>query len=591
MTILKTAIKIMTLNVNGIQNASHTLVEKYFLNHHVVLLQETKFPDQRHIEDSRFHVDRVVGQGNYLCFINDKRHTLPNGTKTYPWGGVVTYVHKDFPGFHNITQLDISVPNRYLVIKTQWNDKDIYIHNVYAPVNRVDKAPFFTQLPTDFPNPSVHMAFGDFNLPMTEHLDSACFSQHHDMGRHEFIQWTLDLQLTDIWRMDHPETLTYSGPTRQNRLDYGLVDTNLADHTQHYSSYFEPVHGDHLALSITIEPRHTKRGRTKWKFPRELAKDAQYRAFIEKATFELLRQWNTTPNLNLGISWLQWKKQIRWETKQYYKMLKTSRRMTMSMAQNHKIRAKRALVSNDITQEQYHNISTTYNQIRTQYHEYNMDQRFDFHATQMESSTRSFYRKPRDRITTQTIHQVRDTSGNMQSTQEGIEAAFIQHWSKIMNKEETPPNNQEEEQQKMWRHIESTLCDEDRRELEDDLTPADFAASIQNQANNKSPGPDGFAAEFYKISPNNFGSILHKLYQYQFGRQSLLKPQQTSLVTLLPKSTDGTNTGNYRPIALIPLEVKILTKIFTHKLKHIIPKLVHHKKKASFTADRCTTTS
>ncbi|CAK5040149.1 unnamed protein product, partial [Aphanomyces euteiches] len=85
--------------------------------------------------------------------------------------------------------------------------------------------------------------------------------------------------------------------------------------------------------------------------------------------------------------------------------------------------------------------------------------------------------------------------------------------------------------------------DDEAKWLDDELTSADFTASIKCQSNNKSPGPDGFAAEFFKMHPVNFGKIFHKLFQYQFERQALLKPQQTSLITLLPKTGDPTYAG------------------------------------------------
>ncbi|KAH9118515.1 hypothetical protein AeMF1_008381 [Aphanomyces euteiches] len=158
----------------------------------------------------------------------------------------------------------------------------------------------------------------------------------------------------------------------------------------------------------------------------------------------------------------------------------------------------------------------------------------------MEAPTKFFFRKPRDTVTAKTISEVKDTEGTMQTKQSEIEKTFVEHWTRIMNTETTTATNQHETQTKMWSNIESKLSDDEAKWLDDELTPADFTASIKCQSNNKSPGPDGFAAEFFKIHPVNFGKIFHTLFQYQFERQALLKPQQTSLITLLPKAGDPT---------------------------------------------------
>ncbi|KAH9117819.1 hypothetical protein AeMF1_008709, partial [Aphanomyces euteiches] len=375
--------------------------------------------------------------------------------------------------------------------------------------------------------------------------------------------------MEDIWRLNNPNTLTYSSPSRQNRIAYGFVDTSIVDESRSYSKYIEPVHGDHLALTVILEPKDTKHGRPKWKFSRKLASDSQYKTFIEEATGELLQHWSNTPQLNLGISWLKWKKWIRRETKDYYKQFKHSRLQTLHEA-NILMRTNKAqYLLGEITQQQYNISKDVHKEIRAQYHEFNMDQRFEFHATQMEAPTKFFFRKPRDTVAARTISEVKDTEGTMQTKQSEIEKTFVEHWTRIMNTENTTAVNQHETQTKMWSNIESKLSDDEAKWLDDELTPADFTASIKCQSNNKSPGPDGFAAEFFKMHPVNFGKILHKLFQYQFERQALLKPQQTSLITLLPKTGDPTYAGNYRPIALLPLEIKILTKIFTNRLKHL----------------------
>ncbi|RHZ31724.1 hypothetical protein DYB37_012560 [Aphanomyces astaci] len=51
--------------------------------------------------------------------------------------------------------------------------------------------------------------------------------------------------------------------------------------------------------------------------------------------------------------------------------------------------------------------------------------------------------------------------------------------------------------------------------------------------------------------------------------------QRRSAVSVLLKGGDRRNTGNYRPISLIPVEVKALTRALAYRVNSLLPLLVH----------------
>ena len=64
--------------------------------------------------------------------------------------GVLTVLRSDFPGFESAVEVpDISVPGRYLVVHVMVEGAPIYVHNVYAPVDRQEKQQFFSSLITE----------------------------------------------------------------------------------------------------------------------------------------------------------------------------------------------------------------------------------------------------------------------------------------------------------------------------------------------------------------------------------------------------------------------------------------------------------
>lgn len=112
--------------------------------------------------------------------------------------------------------------------------------------------------------------------------------------------------------------------------------------------------------------------------------------------------------------------------------------------------------------------------------------------------------------------------------------------------------------------------------LDTPLSIDEIQSALNKMPNNKVPGPDGFPAEFYK----HFWSILDPLFHRMLTKiqqNSKVPPSMnTATISLLLKpNKDPTQPSSYRPISLLNVDIKIITKALSHRLEKIISSIIY----------------
>ena len=120
------------------------------------------------------------------------------------------------------------------------------------------------------------------------------------------------------------------------------------------------------------------------------------------------------------------------------------------------------------------------------------------------------------------------------------------------------------------------LNEEEQSFLEKVLTISELKEALTFFGDNKFPGEDGFTKEFYQTFFDLLCKDLLNSCNEAFRKGSLSVSQKRGTITLIPKGDENlTELKNWRPISLLNIDYKILSKVLARRMEKVLPKLVH----------------
>lgn len=95
---------------------------------------------------------------------------------------------------------------------------------------------------------------------------------------------------------------------------------------------------------------------------------------------------------------------------------------------------------------------------------------------------------------------------------------------------------------------------------------------VQNMPFDKAPVLNGFNGKFLRhIIKIDFYKLCHDFYDGNINLDGI----NTSFIALIPKVNNPVRVNDFRPISLLSIAIKLITKLLVNRLKPVIQRIVH----------------
>ena len=556
-------LKCLSLNVRGLNKSTKRRTIFRWLhkqNHHVTFLQESYCSKERAaIWENEW--------GGKAFFSHGTNHSK----------GVIILINPsvDF----KVEKLISDKQGRVIILKVSFDEKTIVLVNIYAPNDVVQQVNFFQKLNKqleEFAQDTIIIG-GDFNCALTSKDKSGGNPVSIKSPVIKEINTLCDLyNLDDLWRNLNPDKQSFTWRTKiQCRLDYFFVSQELIQSAKKCNIVHAPE-SDHSAVFFVLQSDHQKqkRGPGFWKFNTALLKDEKYISAIKLNIPIFKKKYEETQDL--GLKWDLIKMEIRGFTIQY------SKRKAKKHRDEEKILHQKVNNLQASAEKNPHdrNIILELQRVRSRLKKITLTKtkgailrsKVRWHE-EGERNTKYFYNLEKRHHALKTVSKLKVGENSYIEDQFEIleeEKNFYEllyrsnniNCKKFKNSPFLNPENV------------TALSEEEKETCEGLVNVEECTNALKD--NNKTPGTDGLPAEFYHFFWSDICLDLQASYNYAFQHGTLSISQKRGIISLIPKKNkDKTILENLRPISLLNVDYKILTKVIAKRIEKVLPTLIN----------------
>ena len=552
-------IQFASLNVRGLNDrAKRLLVFDFFKNSNfsIILLQETK---------SRFKDENDIKN----CWHNKK--IVINSTKSQNCSGgtMILFNTNSFVILDSVLTPD----GRCIALDVECDGNRYHIINTYFPNSEGEQKTFIASLYPLISSQYPIIWGGDFNIAPNAKVDRFPSTLVNDIHSYDLNLVTSTFNLSDICRKLHPakQFFSFRRGNSKSRIDHFYVSSQITVNNYMHQDF--PT-SDHDIISIKVpNSKFLFRGKGYWKNKTKLYENE---LFLDKFKVFWAENLRNNKYANTGSWWVETKFQIKKfmiklnnemvdktqeEIKNARLLLEREKYLTTLYPNNIRVNRNYFKCKEDLAKKQIADIKERI------IHDKAAD------LVRGDAPTKKFFEKLKRLKLDQEPLEIYKKDGTIEKNP----FKLVNVAKEFFLDKFRPFNNSDSRPQEKFLNFLTPLDenDPDLNFLMQPVTLDELADAIKTFLKGKCPGIDGLSIEFYIKC---FGIIKYELLEFInyviFGGH-LPRKVNVGIVKLIHKKGDKKDLQNYRPITLMNVDLKIITKIFTLRLKSILPKILH----------------
>jgi exonuclease III len=478
----------------------------------------------------------------------------------------------------------------YIAMNVKMLNKTVTLINIYGPSSGDDPA-FFDNISIcveKFGNDHI-IAAGDWNCVLNRAIDERNYTSatNRPNTRKKLLDMMTDLDLTDIFRELYPDKRAYTWrrfkSIKQARLDYFLISKELGNDIKQVD--IEAAYrSDHSPVILSIKKEEFKKDKPFWKFNNSLLRDKKYIDEIKILINNIKKQYavpvynfdNINEIANKDIAFII-NDQLFFET-----LLMEIRGKTIAYSSYKKSleREREKIVGTRISYlqsnlqqsnvEELESLQNELQEIRKKRIDGIIVRSRAQWLTQGEKVTRYFCHLESRNFINKTMNFL-EKDGGIISDQKLILEEVNNFYKDLYSYKEVEVVDLDQALPNTTR-----LSLDESNQLEGLITLDEITCAIKTMNNNKSPGIDGFSAEFFKFFFVDISAFLLRSVNEAFVRGEMSVNQKRGIITCIPK--EGKNKRfikNWRPITLLNISYKIASACIAKRLKQVLPTLIN----------------
>ena len=562
--------KCLVWNCTGLRDSTATSQNKalYFEKEHKNDFTVAFFIETHHKSENEISKEILRYQGTHHIV-----HTAASDKE--PYSGIIGLVRKDY----DIIEQNELIQGRILNLKIEHSSSKAK-HNISAVYldtnNHITKAKIEKVVSClrgkydDHPN---NIIVGDFNFIGNEKDKRNGLNEKDKLACKYWNPFLAEMDMVDPFREQNPNRRIWSfigtGRAGNSRIDRIYCNAVCMKNITNIK-YTPTMFGGHKIMSFKVKAQNEK-GKGYYKMNTSILKDERYRKIVEETKEKIdamqiqdpIEKWETflMTIKTVSISYSQNKSKIKRNLKQ---------QLVRKLSQ---IEEEPSNLENNLTLEEYNKVKEQLKKMEEEEIEgYKIRVKYLAQYERGEPGIQNCAKLEKKKIAEDTIGQLAETKDStIYTDKQNIMRIATKFYQDLY----TPCKVNTEKQNKLLRNIKTQITREQKHILDAPITLDEVQTAIRHMKPGKSPGLDGIPVEFYQ---EYWGLIMDDYMAFitKVITNALPKGKNASAIKIIfKKNGEIYLLCNYRPISLINVDIKIITKVLANRLKYILPTIIH----------------